>query len=123
MLKKKYRISMTDEDMKAEEKYAGRFFYKKVRTTGGKKRLIRIDKIEKTREFKRIRKELELLVAERFTGDRNNYYKSYFCEDLQLMDYAFICDKCYLYYIYKQNILRERFGMEYLSFIDLNPNR
>ena len=35
---------------------------------------MRIDKIGRTREFKRIREELELLVAERFTGDKNSYY-------------------------------------------------
>ena len=121
--KSKYPLSMTDEDREVEQIYAGRFFYKKVRTIGGGKKLIRIDKLERTRKFKRIRKELELLVAEKFTGDKNSYYHSYFCEELQLMDYAFICDKCYLYYLYKQNILKERFGMEYLCFTDLNPSR
>ncbi|MBQ7383753.1 MAG: hypothetical protein IJV72_03065 [Clostridia bacterium] len=123
IFKGKYRLSMTDEDKAVEEKYAGRFFYKKVRTLYGKKEIIRIDKIERTRQYKRIRKELELLVAERFTGDKNSYYKSYFDESLQLMDYAFICDKCYLYYIYKQDILQERFGIDYLCYTDLNPTR
>lgn len=119
--KHKQYLSMTDADREVEKKYAGRFFYKKVRMLGGYKKIIRIDKIERTREFKRIRKELELLVAERFTGDKNSYYGSYFDEGLQLMDYAFICDKCYFYYWYKKEILKEKFGIDYLCYTDLNP--
>lgn len=112
---------MTDAERKVEQKYAGRFFYKKVKTIEGTKKTIRIDKIERTFKYKRIRKKLELLVAERFTGDKNSYYEAWFYEPLQLMDYAFICDKCYMYYHYKKEILKEVFGIEYLSFIDLNP--
>ena len=123
IFRRKYQLSMTEADKEVEQKYAGRFYYKKVRNLWGHKEIIRIDKIEKAREYKRIREELELLVAEKFTGDKNNYYGAYFDEGLQLMDYAFICDKCYLYYCYKQEILKEHFGMDYLCYIDLNPSK
>lgn len=121
LFESKYHLSMTEADIEVEKKYAGRFFYQKVITFDGHKKIIRIDKIERTREFKRIREELELLVAERFTGDRNNYYGAYFDEGLQLMDYAFVCDRYFLYYWYKQQILKKRFGIDYLCFSDLNP--
>ena len=61
---------MTDKEREVEEKYAGRFFYKKVKTIEGGTETIRIDKIERTFKYKRIRKKLELLVAEKFTGDK-----------------------------------------------------
>ena len=112
---------MTDAEREVEQKYAGRFFYKTVRTMGGEKTTIRIDKVERTLKYKLIRRKLELLVAERFTGSKKSYYGAWFCEALQLMDYAFICDKCFLYYCYKQQILKEVFGIDYLSFLDLNP--
>ena len=111
---------MTDAERAVEQKYAGRFFYKKVKSEGAKT-TIRVDKIERTFRYKRIRKKLELLVAEKFTGDKSSYYGAYFYEPLQLMDYAFICDRSYMYYHYKKEILKEVFGIEYLSFIDLNP--
>ena len=112
---------MTDAEREVEQKYAGRFFYKKVKTIEGGTKIIRIDKIERTFKYKKIRKKLELLVAEKFTGDKNSYYGAWFYEPLQIMDYAFICDKWLLYHCYKQEILKEVFGIDYLSFIDLNP--
>ena len=118
-----YPLSMTEADRKVEQKYAGRFFYKKVIALGGDKETIRIDKLERTFKYKRIRKKLELLVAEKFTGSKKNYYGAYFDEALQLMDYAFICDKCYFYYDYKKKILKDVFGMDYLSYKDLNPTK
>ena len=38
MFRRKYQFSMTDADKEVEQKYAGRFFYKKVRTLGGHKK-------------------------------------------------------------------------------------
>lgn len=69
---------MTDTEREVEQKYAGRFFYKKVRTIEGDKKTIRIDKIERTLKYKLIRKKLELLVAKKFTGDKKNYYGAWF---------------------------------------------
>lgn len=112
---------MTDAEREVEQKYAGRFFYKKARTIEGDKKTIRIDKIEQTLKYKLIHKKLELLVAEKFTGDKKNYYGAWFYEPLQIMDYAFICDKWLLYHCYKKEILREVFGIDYLSFLELNP--
>ena len=49
---------MTDAEREVEQKYAGRFFYKTVKTIEGTQKTIRIDKIERTFKYKRIRKNL-----------------------------------------------------------------
>ena len=113
-----------EEDKKVRKKYAGRYFYRLVYSIEhGGLHWIRIDKVEKTKKFKQIREELELKVAERFTGTRESYYNSTFDESLQLMDYAYICDKFSSYYFYKKTILKEDYGIEYLDFLELNPDR
>lgn len=111
-------------DLEARKKYKGRYFYKLVFSMNyGRLHFIRVDKVERTKKFKEIREELELKVAEKFTGRKESYYESFFDPGLQLMDYAYICDKYLFYYDYKQAILKEDYGIDYLHFLQLNPNR
>jgi hypothetical protein len=108
-------------DNEAKEKYKGRYFYKLVFGLAGWK-IIRVDKVERTLKFKKIRKELEHKISERYQGKREKYYD---CDPSLggLPDYAFACDHYVFYFIYKRKILKEEYGIEYLDFLMLNPNR
>ncbi len=105
-----------------EEKYAGRFYYKTVVSDLiGEEVTIRIDKIELTDEYKAIIDEVELKVARQFLHreptekDMHGFY-----EDLQLPMYAGVCDAWRRYYVIKHIILRDEYGIEWLSYPDLN---
>lgn len=108
-------------DNEVKKKYKGRYFYKPVFGIAGLK-IIRVDKVERTRKFKKIRKELEHKISERYQGKREKYY---YCDPSLggLPDYAFACDYYVLYFAYKCEILKEEYGIDYLDFLALNPNR
>lgn len=107
-------------EKEVKEKYKGRYYYKLVFGIAGL-RIIRIDKVERTRKFKQIRTEVEHKIAECYLGQRADRYD--FDDSMQLMDYAFACDKWVVYHIYKRKILMEDYGIDYLHFLMLNPNR
>lgn len=113
-------LFMREEDWLVEKKYEGRFFYKKVPTMWGHTDIIRLDKIELTEEFKKALLKAELYAAKKFTRNKNSYYSNWFDEGKQLMSYAFICDRCFMYYHYKQEGFKKQ-GIDWIPFDDLNP--
>ena len=104
-----------------KRQYKGRYYYRLVLGMEGF-RIIRVDKVERTGKFKKIKKELEHKIAELYMGKREEYYD--FDYSLGgLPSYAWECDKWVLYHIYKRKILMEDYGIDYLHFLMLNPNR
>lgn len=110
-----------NRDLEAKRLYKGRYYYRLAIGMNGF-RIIRVDKVERTIKFKKIRKELEHKIAERYMGKREEYYDCDYSLG-GLPSYAWECDKWVLYHIYKSEILMEDYGIDYLNFIMLNPNR
>ncbi len=111
-----------DKERAIEEKYAGRFYYKTVDSDlTGRTVTIRIDKIELTDAYQSIIKEVELKVAREFLHREptENDMKGFY-EDLQLPMYAGVCDIWGCYYSIKSVILKKEYGIEWLSYWDLN---
>ena len=85
-----------------KDKYEGRYFTKEVINEFGQPQIIKVDKVELSDYYQQIIREVEIKVAREFPN------------------YAWICDRCYSYYFIKQRILKEEYGIDYLSFHDLN---
>lgn len=103
-----------------KDKYEGRYFTKEVINEFGQPQIIKVDKVELTDYYQQIIREVEIKVAREFTRDPNAEYPTVWDEGWQLPGYAWICDRCYSYYYIKQRILKEEYGIDYLSFHDLN---
>ena len=99
--------------------YEGRYFLKEVTGEMGKK-IIKVDKVELTDYYQAIIRDVEIKVAREFTKDPNAEYPTYWDEDWQLPGYACICDLCYSYYSIKKYILKKEYGIDYLTFDELN---
>ncbi len=112
-------LPMNESAWAVEEKYAGRFVYKKVESEMGKQDIIRIDRIEVDEEYKDIALKAELYAAKKFAGDESVYYTSYMDEYNRLMSYAFVCDRWSMYYSYKREGFEQQ-GVEWLSYKTLN---
>ena len=100
--------------------YEGRYFLKEVINEFGQKQTIKVDKVELTDYYQEIIREVEIKVAREFTKDPKAEYPTYWDEGWQLPSYAWVCDRCYSYYFIKQRILKEEYGIDYLTFHDLN---
>ena len=100
--------------------YEGRYFLKEVVNDFGQTEIIKVDKVEQTEYYQQIIREVEIKVAREFTHNPNAEYPTSWDEGWQLPSYACVCDYCYTYYSIKKRILREEYGIDYLSFHDLN---
>ncbi len=113
---KKEKVKPTIDDL-----YAGRFFYKEVESSWGGTATIRVDKVELTEKYQSIIHDVELEVASKFLrrqateSDLSGWY-----EEIQLPMYAGVCDIYWKYYAIKQKVLKQH-GIEWLSYMDLNP--
>lgn len=96
--------------------YEGRYFIKEL-SSGTK---IRIDKVEKTWKYKRIIYRVEIKALRELYHNPKIRSLGGWDEEWQLPGYACACDYCYLYYDIKKRILREEYGIDYLTFADLN---
>ena len=103
-----------------EDKYEGRYFTKEVIDECGIKHTIKVDKVELTDYYQQIIYDVEVKVARKFTRDPNAEYPTVWDDGWQLPSYAWICDRCYSYYFIKKQILRDEYGIDYLTFHDLN---
>lgn len=106
--------------MKVKDKYEGRYFLKEVINEMGQPRTIKVDKVELTDYYQEIIREVEIKVARKFTKNPNATYPTVWDEEWQLPNYAWVCDRCYAYYYIKKRILKKEYGIDYLSFEDLN---
>lgn len=100
--------------------YEGKYFLKDVINEFGQPQTIKVDKVELTEYYQQIIREVEIKVAREFTRDLNAEYPTVWDEGWQLPSYAWVCDRCYSYYFIKQRILKEEYGIDYLTFHDLN---
>lgn len=116
-----YLLPMTEQEWEIEARYEGKFGYRRVLSDFGTHNIIRIDNIELDEKYKDIVLNAELYAAEKFTGDKNNYYTAYMEGERRLMSYAFICDKYILYYSYKKKGFAMQ-GYSWLSHLTLNPS-
>ena len=114
-------LPMNDREWEIENKYAGRFVYKKVVSETGHQDIIRIDRVEVDEEYKEVALKAELYAAKKFTGEENSYYDNWMDEFNRLMSYAFVCDRWSLYYSYKSDGFARQ-GIEWLSYRTLNPS-
>lgn len=86
----------------------------------GQTEIIKVDKVEQTEYYKQIIRDVEIKVAREFTRDPNAGYPSHWDQGWQLPDYACVCDHCYSYYSIKKRILKDEYGIDYLTFHELN---
>ena len=107
-------------ESKQKPEYEGRYFWKEVVTEFGYSEKIKVDKVELTDYYQQIIREVEIKVAREFTKNPNAEYPAHWDEGMQLPGYACACEYCYAYYSIKQRILRDEYGIEYLTFRDLN---
>ena len=100
--------------------YEGRYFLKEVTSEMGYTFTIKVDKVELTDYYQQIIHEAEIKIAREFTHNPEAGYPRSWEEDLQIPDYACCCDCWMMYYSIKKQILKDEYGIDYLSFRDLN---
>ena len=125
--KYEYKIVLVDHilpldsrDREIEEKYAGRFVYKKAWSDMGRQDIVRIDRVEVDEEYKEIALKAELYACKKFTGDESVYYRHWMVDYGRIMSYACVCDRWSLYYSYKKDGFAKQ-GVKWLSYKTLNP--